>query len=146
MVDALHEAHRVLRPGGAVADIRPERDPGNRRRRYIQVECRWNGRQTPVGEMYEAATSFPEYAGADRAVARVIRGGLFSVVRTEVFLLRTYVRDMAALDRLLAEEWTETTLPSPARRALAVRLRAYPGSGIVATDMFRLNVLRKRAG
>jgi hypothetical protein len=76
----------------------------------------------------------------------VIRVGLFSLERTEIFLLRTYVRDMTALDRLLAGEWTDTTLPPPARRALAVRLRSHPGSGIVATDTFRLNVLRKSAG
>jgi hypothetical protein len=146
MVDALREAHRVLRPAGVVADIRPERDPGNRRRRYIQVECRWKGRRAPVGEMYEAATSFPEYAGADRAVAKVIRARLFWLERTEIFWLRTHFRDLSALDRFLAQEWTETTVPIRTRRAVVSQLRAHPGSRIVAADAIRLNVLRKSVG
>lgn len=84
------------------------------------------------------------HAGADRAVARVIRTGLFSLERSEIFWLRTYFRDLSALDRVLAHEWTETTLPVLARRAIGARLRAHPGSRIVAADVFRLNVLRKR--
>jgi hypothetical protein len=146
MVDALREAHRVLRPGGVVADIRPERDPGNRRRRYVRVECRWDSKQTPVGEMYESTKDFQEYVGADQAVARVIRAGLFSLERSEVFWLRTYFRDLSALDRFLAQEWTETTLPVLARRAIVSRLRAHPASRIIAADAVRLNVLRKSAG
>jgi hypothetical protein len=96
--------------------------------------------------MYEAATSFPEYAGADRAVANVIRARLFWLERTEIFWLRTYFRDLSALDRFLAQEWTETTVPIPTRRAVVSQLHAHPGSRIVAADPIRLNVLRKNAG
>ena len=143
MVDALHEAHRVLRPGGIVADLRPERDPGNRRRRCIRVECHWDTQRTPVGDMYETSEYFSEYAGADRAVAHVIRDGLFWLERSETFWLHTHFRDPAVLERYLDVEWTGTTLPSQPRQALLTLVRQHPRGRIVAEDAFRLNILRK---
>jgi hypothetical protein len=53
---------------------------------------------------------------------------------------------VSALDRFLAQEWTETALPVLARRAVVSELRAHPGSRIMAADAIRLNVLRKTAG
>ena len=143
MVDALHEAHRVLRPGGVVADIRPERDPGNRRRRSIRAEVRWDGQWARAGAMRESTEYIFDYIGADRAVARVLRDGLFWLERTELFWLRTYFRDLQTVDRYLALEWTGTRLPEETRRSLVRQLRRHPRGRIVAADLFRLNVLRK---
>lgn len=143
MVDALHEARRVLRTDGAVADIRPERDPGNRRRRYIRVEFHSDKHRTPAGDMVETTEYFSEYLGADRAVAHVIRDGSFWLERSEVFWLRTHFRDLPTVERYLALEWTGTTLPARTRRALVTLLRRHPRGRIVAADAFRLNILRK---
>ena len=143
MVDALHEAHRVLRPGGVVADIRPELDPGDPRRRCIRAEVRWDGQSAPAGIMRESMEYIPEYVGADRAVARVLRDGLFWLERSESFWLRTHFRDLATVERYLAGEWTGTTLPAQTRRSLQTLLRRHPRGKIVASDLFRLNILRK---
>jgi len=143
MVDALHEAHRVLRPGGVVADIRPERDPGNRSRRYIRVECHWDTERAQAGEMYETPEYFSEYVGADRAVARVLREGLYWLERSELFWLRTHFRDLPTVERYLEVEWTGTTMPARTRRSLVTLLRRHPRGRIVAEDAFRLNILRK---
>lgn len=143
MVDALREAHRVLDSRGVVADLRPERDPGNRRRRYIRAEVQWDGRSTPVGAIGESTEYISDYIASDRAVARILRDGLFWLERTELFWLRTYFRDVQTVDRYLAVEWTGTVVPETTRRSLLRTLARHPRARIVAADLFRLNVLRK---
>jgi SAM-dependent methyltransferase len=143
MVDALREAHRVLRPGGVVADLRPERDPGNRRRRYLRVEIRWDGRRVPVGTVGESTEYTSDYIASDRAVARVLRDGLFWLERSELFWLRTHFRDLPTVDRYLAAEWTGMGVPKTTRQSLLRQLRRHPRARIVAADLFRLNILRK---
>jgi hypothetical protein len=143
MVHALREAHRVLRSGGVVADLRPERDPGSRRRRHIRAEVRWDGQWVPAGTFRESTDYISYYAGSDRAVARVLRDGLFWLERSELFWLRTYFRDLQTAERYLAVEWTETVVPETTRRSLVRLLRRHPRARIVAADLFRLNVLRK---
>jgi len=93
--------------------------------------------------MYETTEYFSEYVGADRAVAHVLRDGLFWLERSEVFWLRTHFRDLPTVERYLALEWTGTTLPAQTRRSLLTHLRRHPRGRIVAADAFRLNVLRK---
>src|SRR4030065_336969 len=139
MVDALHEAHRVLRPGGVVADIPPELGPGDPRRRCIRAEVRWDGQSAPAGIMRESMEYIPEYVGADRAVARVLRDGLFWLERSELFWLRTHFRDLPAVERHIEVEWTGTTLPAQTRRSLVTLLRRHPLGRIVAEAAFRPN-------
>ena len=143
MVDALREAHRVLRPDGVVADLRPELDPGDRRSRFIRAEVRWDGRSAPAGVIRESTEDISAYIASDRAVARVIRDGLFWLERTELFWLRTYFRDMETVDRYLATEWAGTVVPEAMRRSLLRLLARHPRARIVAADLIRLNVLRK---
>jgi hypothetical protein len=145
MVDALREAHRVLDSRGVVVDLRPERDPGNRRSRYLRGEVRWNAHRAPVGIVHEAPTYTSDYLASDRAVARVLRDGLFWLERSELFWLRTYFRDLLAVDRYLAAEWTEMRVPETTRRALRRQLRRHPHAEVVVADLFRLNLLRKDA-
>lgn len=143
MVHALREAHRVLDSRGVVADLRPERDPGNRRRRSIRAEMHWDGRWAPVGVMRETPEDISYYIGADRAVARVLRDNLFWLESSRLFWLRTYFRDLKAVERYLALERTGTTLPEAIRRSLQRRLRRHPQGRLAAADLVRLNVLRK---
>lgn len=65
MVDALHEATRVLRSGGTLIDLRPDSSHPPRVRR---------GR-TEVGGLYERPHAVADNHAADRAVARLVREG-----------------------------------------------------------------------
>lgn len=67
MVHALREAHRVLRPGGIVVDLRPA---AKHRRVGLGKDRRWR----LAGVMRE---SFDKDRAADRAVAEIVRTGLF---------------------------------------------------------------------
>jgi SAM-dependent methyltransferase len=77
MVHALEEAHRVLRPGGVLLDIRPA---AAHRRVGLGEDRGWRR----VGVMREP---LEEDRRADRAVARMIRRGLFRRTRREQVLL-----------------------------------------------------------
>src|ERR1700694_342126 len=79
MVDALGEIHRVLAPGGTLVDARPD----SRVPAYVE-------RRKPRGfqRFGVVKTSRPESANdrtSDRAVARVVRPGLFTRRRTGRF-------------------------------------------------------------
>src|SRR5262245_56435248 len=65
MVHALREAWRVLRPGGIAIDLRPA--VVHRRVRVVR-----DGQPLPLGTMRE---SLADQRAAERAVARVTRGG-----------------------------------------------------------------------
>ena len=97
MVDALSEIHRVLAPGGILVDARPD----SRVRAYAE-------RRRPRGfqRFGVVKTSRPEIANdraSDRAIARVVREGLFKSRRRGRFWflmpfsslseLRKYLRD-----------------------------------------------------
>src|SRR5574341_495880 len=142
MVHALREAHRVLEPRGVVADLRPERDPGHRRRRYISAEIHWDGRWASAGAIPGPTEDTPYYIAADRAVARVLRDELFWLESTKLFWLRTYFRDLDTVDRYLVRERTGTRLYEDIRRSLAGHLRRRPRARLAAADLVRLNVLR----
>src|SRR4030095_9300804 len=68
MVHALQEAHRVLKPSGSLIDLRPA--PKHRR---VGLETADGGWQL-VGVMRE---KFDDDRAANRAVAQVVRKGLF---------------------------------------------------------------------
>ena len=69
MVHALSEAHRVLRPGGAMIDLRPAMN--NRR-----VELEMDGARLLVGEI-DYSYRFPDHIAADEAIQTVIAQGKF---------------------------------------------------------------------
>lgn len=143
MVHALTEAHRVLRSGGILADLRPDRDPGNRRVKWLDAYWVRRARWEPAGALREGATYYMDYVASDRAVERVIRQELFALEHRVMMRLHTYFRDLATLERYLTEEWTGTTIPASTRRYFrAVSSRA-PDGWLVVADPFRLNILRK---
>jgi hypothetical protein len=144
MVDALTEAHRVLRANGILADLRPDRDPGGRRVKWLDTYRVRSARWEPAGSLREGAGYYGDYIASDRAVERVIRQQLFTLEHSIGMRLHTYVRDLPTLDRCLAEEWTGITVPASTRERLrALSGRAHEGWLVVA-DPFRLNILRKR--
>ena len=93
MVDALHEAHRAVRPGGAIIDLRPDSDHQPRVLR---------GRRA-VGALYERPSAVADNHFSDRAVARVVREGLLRPIRSGHFWYSLPPMDLPTLDDWLAE-------------------------------------------
>lgn len=143
MVDALTEAHRALRSGGILADLRPDRDPGGRRVKWIDAYWVMDARWEPVGALREGAGYYSDYVASDRAVERVIRQGLFILEHSVTMRLRTHFRNLATLERYLADEWTGTTIPVSTRESLRAASRRAPDGRPAVAEPFRLNILRK---
>lgn len=141
MVHALRELHRVLKPGGWLADLRPDRrlDSGKRRRDVLTKLFYLRGRQEiPVGTLEEG--SFSDDEAADRAVRRVLRDGLFTLESSATLPFRIHLRDLESLDDYL-ETWETASVDRRTRRRLETLTRR-PGE-IVALETLRLNILRK---
>ncbi len=94
MVDALHAAHRAVRPGGTVIDLRPDsqHQPNVFQRRVLR------------GRLRETALAEGDSAASDRAIARLIDEGLLKPFRTGHFWYSLRFPDRTGLDR-----WLETS-------------------------------------
>ncbi len=144
MVHALTEAHRVLASHGLVLDLRPDRDPGGRRAKLLDTYVVTAGADIAAGVMVETSSYYQDFVAADRAVEQIIRRQLFSLHAAEIFRLRWYFRTLDTLEETLAKDWTGTTLSASVRRRLNTLLDAHQNAQIAVTEIFRLNVLRKR--
>ena len=76
MVDALHQVHRVLRPGGLLIDARPDS------RRLARLEHLGGTGPRRVGTVNTSLESRVDDRLSDRAIGRVKRQGLFRSRRT----------------------------------------------------------------
>lgn len=94
MVDALHAAHRAVRPGGTVIDLRP--DSGHQPRVFQQRVLR--------GSLQETVLAEGDSSASDRAVARLINDGLLRPIRTGHFWYSLRFPDRGGLD-----DWLETS-------------------------------------
>src|SRR5512140_3101694 len=97
MVDALHEAHRVLRPGGILVDARPD----SRRRSGIDHLTGRSARS--VASVNTSHHTRGDDRSSDRAVAQVKREGLFRSRRTGGFMHHVGFADLAELQAYLNE-------------------------------------------
>lgn len=92
MVDALHEAHAAVRPGGTIIDLRPD----SRR----QPRVLWG--RTEVGRLYERRDAIGDNYASDRAVAGLVREGLLEPIRAGQFWYSLPRMDLARLEDWLA--------------------------------------------
>jgi len=97
MVDALKEIHRVLAPGGILVDARPDS------RVLAYAERRTSRSFQRYGEVNTSRTELSNDRASDRAVARVLRDGLFRSKRRGRFWHRVPFEDLAALRKYLSE-------------------------------------------
>lgn len=93
MVDALHEAHAVLRPGGTLIDLRPDSSH--------PPLVRWG--RTEIGGLYERREAVRDHRASDRAVARVVGEGQFRLIRAGQFWYALPKMDLRALDAWVAQ-------------------------------------------
>lgn len=95
MVDALRQAHRAIRPGGTLIDLRPD---SNNPPRVLR------GRRA-VGGLLERRSAIVDNRFSDRAIARVVRDGRLEPIRSGHFWYSQPPMDLAALD-----DWVEGSL------------------------------------
>lgn len=91
MVDALHEAHRVLREGGLLVDARPDS------RRIASIDHVSGRARRRVATVATQRSTMADDRTSDRAVARVKREGLFRSRREGGFLHRLRFAGLAEL-------------------------------------------------
>jgi len=97
MVDALGEIHRVLAPGGTLVDARPDsRVPAYAERRGPRGFQRF-------GVVKTSRLEVANDRAADRAMARVVREGLFKRRRGSRFWHLVPFSSLAELRRYLSE-------------------------------------------
>ncbi len=136
MVHALSEAHRVLKPGGILVDLRPA--PAHR-----QIGLGAGRTWQPVAALQEQLDD--DYA-ANGAVASVVGLGLFKPERRKRFVLDRVMDSVEELRDFIADFDTRRDLPSQAplvdRLERRYRKQRRPGKVAVRGPM-HLGVLRK---
>ena len=96
MVDALKEAHRVLRPRGILIDARPDS------RVFAYAERRTaTGKYRQAGVIATAHVELVNDRTSDRAVATAVRNGWFRSLRAGRVWHRVRVEDRPAMQRYL---------------------------------------------
>jgi hypothetical protein len=97
MVDALHEVHRVLAPGGMLIDARPD----SRVLAYVE---RRKGRGFQIfGSVRTNSVELANDRASDRAIAQVVRHRLFRRRRRGRFWHRVPFESLADLRQYLHE-------------------------------------------
>jgi hypothetical protein len=117
MVDALHEVHRLLGPRGVLVDARPDS------RVLARAEHVIAGGHRRIGTIKTAREELRNDAASDRAVAGVVRDGLFRRRRHGRFWHRVPFDDLAALvqylrDHLRFEHRANWTVDAATRRRI----------------------------
>jgi hypothetical protein len=97
MVDALGEVHRVLAPGGILVDARPD----SRVPAYAELRKR-RGFQR-FGVVKTSRLELANDRASDRAIARVVRAGLFKRKRRGRFWHRVPFLSLTELRKYLSE-------------------------------------------
>ena len=143
MGHALHEACRVLKPGGRLVDIRPyfPASLGNRRRARQQVYCQV---AHEVNQVATLARDYVDFHFADRVVAAAVRDGSLDAVFHTDFVFRHYFDRLALFDRCRAMWWDKAHIPVADRRLLERTLRRHPSAVIRVDTPVLLQVLTKR--
>ncbi|MEX2046538.1 MAG: hypothetical protein WEE03_05200 [Chloroflexota bacterium] len=98
MVDALKEAHRILRPRGLLIDARPDsRVPAYAERRTK------SGRYLRAGVIATSRVALDDDRASDRAIATAAGGGWFRSLRAGRFWHRVLFEGRPELERYLED-------------------------------------------
>jgi hypothetical protein len=97
MVDALKNVHRALAPHGVLVDARPDS------RVLAHVEHVSGKTHRSIGTIKTARAELANDTASDRAIARVVREGLFAHGKRGRFWHRVPFDDLAAMVQYLKE-------------------------------------------
>jgi hypothetical protein len=97
MVDALRNTHRALARGGLLVDARPDS------RVLARVEHVRGKTHRSIGTIKTARAELANDTASDRAIARVVREGLFAHGKRGRFWHRVPFDDLAAMVQYLKE-------------------------------------------
>jgi SAM-dependent methyltransferase len=144
MVHALYEAHRVLKPDGILIDLRPALK--HRHAGLVLSPADGLGHGSDFKSLGVMREDFTDDRAANRAVAHVVREGLFRrESRAEFDLdpmmdslddLREWLDDLCSQDKTPSHAWLVERLEQAV-------VRAGPGSRITVRGPLMLAVLRK---
>jgi hypothetical protein len=145
MVHALSQLHRAIRPGGIVADLRPDRYARPRQPRPHLPKIYWasDGRERFQGILDKVPENLRKHRAATRAVKQVLERGVFLLKRTETFPFRYHFRNLSVFERWLSTGWKESILRRSVHRRLQMAQKRSRAGQIVVVEPLRLNVLRK---
>lgn len=146
MVHALTQIHRALRPGGAVADLRPDRFASARQPRPQLPKIYWasHRRERLQGVLEKATENLRKHRAATRTVKEVMQRGFFLLERTETFSFRYHFKNLGVFELWLRTVWKESFLRRSVYYRLQMVQRRSQTGHIVVIESLRLNVLRKR--
>jgi hypothetical protein len=146
MVHALAQIHRVLRPGGVVADLRPDRfaSPGQPEAQLPKIYWTSRQRERLQGVLDKTPVSLRKHRAATRTVKQVTQRGFFLLEGTETFSFRYHFKNLGVLQRWLRTVWKESFLQPSVYTRLQMMERRSPAGHIEVIECLRLNILRKR--
>lgn len=146
MVHALAQIHRVLRRGGVVADLRPDRFASPRQPQPKLPEIYWASlrQERFKGVLDKAPRNLRKHRAATLTMQRAIQWGLFRLEGTETFPFRYHFRSLGVFERFLRTVWKESFVQPSVYRRLQRAQRRSPTGHVVVIEPLRLNVLRKR--
>ena len=143
MVHALEQAHRVLRPGGMLADIRPDRLRGREEVGLPVIYGVTDREAVVIGQVGKTEARLRSYALADAAVDDVERRGLFIVESVERFPFATFFRSPDVFDTYADAYWKSSVIDDATRIRVRAAVRDDPSREIVVVEPVRLNVMGK---
>ena len=104
MVHALQEIRKLLKPNGALIDIRPNGELNE----FIRPHQDGDGEHF-IGYMHES-DDYIEYRQAEEAVQEVVAAGLFWIEKAGEFEFRIHADSFAELKTHLDETWSDSII------------------------------------
>ena len=142
---ALEQAHRVLRPGGILADLRPDRLGGRSESQagLPLIYAATDRESTLIGCVGKTDVRLRSYILADAAVDKVMRRGLFELETVERFPFADAFQSLEVLGAFAAAHWRTSFMDQAARAAIRQALDEDRSRRILVIEPLRLNVLRR---
>jgi hypothetical protein len=134
MVHALEQIHDLLKPDGALIDIRPTGEK-------VEFLRLLGGREHLIGHMQET-DDYIAYRQAASAVETALKRGLFTCASTGTFEFHTYAETFEELAAFLAETWSNSCV-TPEVMEQAKKLEAEYGiSRTILHERVHIGLLR----
>ncbi len=102
MVHALHEIRKLLKPGGALIDIRPNGE-------LVEFIRPHDDEEFFIGHMHET-DDYVEYFQAEAAMQKVLAEELFKIEKAGEFTFQVHADSFDELKSFLDENWSDSLI------------------------------------